>query len=138
MGARGEGPRRGRAGGVPRIVEGEAATGETADVAGGEFGAGDPRGRGDLRVEGFDRPALAAAGRDDLGIMDGSGFVEGQHAAGEIVGEHRLGRRRERRAPAPFGQRGDAVEDLGLVDARRIERGPRLSRDPGKHRRGGL
>jgi hypothetical protein len=54
-----------------------------------EFGAGDAGRRGDLRIEGLDRPALATVRGDDLGVMAGRLFVERQHPASEVVGEHR-------------------------------------------------
>ena len=36
-------------------------------------------------------------------------------------------------APASRGQHGDPVKDLGLIDARRVERRTRLRRHPGQH-----
>ena len=96
------------------------------------------RRRGNLGVEGLDRAAFAAAGGDNLRVMDGGSLLEGQHAAREIVGEHRRGRGREREAAPPFGKHGDAVEDFGLADTGGVERGARLGGNPREHRRGGF
>lgn len=63
------------------------------------------------------RAAFAAAGGDNLRVMDGGSLVEAQHAALEIVGEHRLGRRRKRQTAPTLGKHGNAVEDFGLADA---------------------
>ena len=83
----------------PRIDQSKGAAREIADITGRELCAGNSSRRGDLRIEGLDRPALTTARGDDLGVMDGRLFVERQHPAREIVGEHRLGRSGERGAP---------------------------------------
>jgi hypothetical protein len=49
-------------------------------------------GRGDQRVKCLDRVADPAAGNHDLGIPGGRGSVIGQDSAGQILGEHGLGR----------------------------------------------
>ena len=66
---------------LPGVDYGEAAACEIPGVAGGKTGAGNQGRRGDLGVEGLDRAAFAAAGRDNLRVMDGSSLLEGQHAA---------------------------------------------------------
>jgi hypothetical protein len=100
----------------PRSEQSEAAAGKSASVTGGDACAGRQRGCLDQRVKGLDGSAFAAARSDDLGVIDSRHFVE-RHPAGEVTGKYRLRGRSERRAPAPVGQRIDAVEDLGLVDA---------------------
>ncbi len=87
----------------PRDYHGEAAACEIPGVAGGKPGAGDQGRCGDLGVEGLDRAAFAAAGGDNLGVMDGGSLIEGQHAAREIVGDHRLGRAASARRRRPSG-----------------------------------
>ena len=82
------------------------------------------------RVEGLDGTAGTAARGNDPGVAGSGGAVERQDAVSEIVGEHGLGRRDQSRAPPAFGERGDPVENLRLVDARGAERCTGLSRNP--------
>ena len=80
----------------PGVDEGKTAARKISGVARGETGTGGKCRGGNLGVKSLDGTTFAAAERDNVGVTDSGSLVERQHAALEIIGEHRFGGGRER------------------------------------------
>src|SRR5262249_7496666 len=130
------GGRRSR--GSPWIDELEAQVFKAADIAGGEISADCQCGSRNQCVKSLNGSSCTTACCDDLGVVVGCNFVEGQNAVSEILYEHGFGCCNQRSAAATLWQSDDPKEYFCLVDACRVELRFRACRNPGDNGRIGI
>lgn len=106
-----------------------------ADVSGGDHCAASTDNRGDLAVGIQDRFTCRVAAGCDLGIASGSGAVERQDAACEILIDHRVDGADKAIAPLTSGQDRDASPKFRLTDRGREKRVSRVIGEPCQDRR---